>query len=417
MNRHSTAAKIPGDAIGRRPPESRPVARSGRGFFLAIGGCGIAGLAALLVATVSMQATARPDVAEAAATTPSQLIASQAERHAKTSRLRVASPPQRIPAAKHTAATKHSLPEPVRIAAKPAIAPFSMSEPSVRQLSAFSPPAPAAPSLPQFAQVPVARPAPVLMASIERAPVAVAGASVTPASVQLAALPEQAEAEVDAPRSAAAAVMQAIDNVPLPAARPDRPASNPLVARDRGRNRALPSANVLAYARPDAGNEDEEDVFDARPAPAPSLGRGVAIYDITAATVYMPNGEKLEAHSGLGKMKDDPSQAHQRMRGPTPPHTYTLAMRESRFHGVEAIRLHPVGGQKKIHNRDGLLAHTYMLGKGGDSNGCVSFKDYKRFLAAFKRGEVKSLVVVASLPRSSRLARPKSLLSSLFKKS
>jgi hypothetical protein len=88
-------------------------------------------------------------------------------------------------------------------------------------------------------------------------------------------------------------------------------------------------------------------------------------------------------------------------------------MRESLFHGVEAIRLNPVGGQQKIHNRDGLLAHTYMLGKGGDSNGCVSFKDYKRFLAAFKRGDVKRLVVVSSM-RSSRLARPKSLIASLF---
>jgi hypothetical protein len=39
-----------------------------------------------------------------------------------------------------------------------------------------------------------------------------------------------------------------------------------------------------------------------------------------------------------------------------------------------------------------------MLGKRGDSNGCVSIKDYRRFLAAFKRGEVTQLVVVARLP-------------------
>ncbi len=59
----------------------------------------------------------------------------------------------------------------------------------------------------------------------------------------------------------------------------------------------------------------------------------------------------------------------------------------------------PVGGPQKIHGRVGLLAHAYMLGKRGDSNGCVSFKDYRRFLAAFKRGEVKRLVLVPRLEK------------------
>ena len=31
-----------------------------------------------------------------------------------------------------------------------------------------------------------------------------------------------------------------------------------------------------------------------------------AIYDITARTVYMPDGRRLEAHSGLGDRMDDP---------------------------------------------------------------------------------------------------------------
>jgi hypothetical protein len=38
-----------------------------------------------------------------------------------------------------------------------------------------------------------------------------------------------------------------------------------------------------------------------------------------------------------------------------------------------------------------------MLGPRGDSNGCVSFRDYNAFLQAFKRGEVKRLVVVSSM--------------------
>jgi hypothetical protein len=35
-----------------------------------------------------------------------------------------------------------------------------------------------------------------------------------------------------------------------------------------------------------------------------------------------------------------------------------------------------------------------MLGPNGDSNGCVSFKDYNAFLQAYRNGEVKRLAVV-----------------------
>jgi hypothetical protein len=38
-----------------------------------------------------------------------------------------------------------------------------------------------------------------------------------------------------------------------------------------------------------------------------------------------------------------------------------------------------------------------MLGSKGDSNGCVSFRDYGAFLQAYKRGEVRRLVVVAHM--------------------
>ncbi len=133
----------------------------------------------------------------------------------------------------------------------------------------------------------------------------------------------------------------------------------------------------------------------------------VAVYDISAATVYLPSGEKLAAHSGLGQMRDNPRYVSQKNRGPTPPHTYDLRMREALFHGVQAIRLTPVDGNNR-YNRDGLLAHTFMLGRRGDSNGCVVFKDYARFLRAFKRGEVNRMVVVAHMP-SSKPARIASL--------
>ena len=133
--------------------------------------------------------------------------------------------------------------------------------------------------------------------------------------------------------------------------------------------------------------------------PLPEDMSRTAIYDITGQTVHMPNGEKLEAHSGLGSMMDDPAHVRQKMRGPTPPNTYKLRMREALFHGVEAIRMLPER-ESEMFNRDGILAHTYMLGASGQSNGCISFRDYGRFLAAFKRGEVERIIVVAQLHKA-----------------
>lgn len=154
-----------------------------------------------------------------------------------------------------------------------------------------------------------------------------------------------------------------------------------------------PATNTMvAFARPD--NPMRETRMDA--VPWPDRGNGTAIYDISAGVVHMPGGEKLEAHSGIGKMRDNPDFVHVKMRGATPPSSYKLTMRESLFHGIEAIRLTPESGIKP-HGRDGLLAHTYMLARRGESNGCVVFKDYSRFLAAFKRGEVKRIVVVPKL--------------------
>jgi hypothetical protein len=147
------------------------------------------------------------------------------------------------------------------------------------------------------------------------------------------------------------------------------------------------AGTALAYAPTDGG------VFND--GQSRSAGNTTAIYDIAARTVYMPDGTRLEAHSGLRDKLDDPRYVNVRMRGATPPHTYDLSLRERLFHGVEAIRLTPVGGESEIYGRTGLLAHTYMLGPNGDSNGCVSFKDYAAFLRAYKSGKIKRLVVVA----------------------
>jgi len=160
-----------------------------------------------------------------------------------------------------------------------------------------------------------------------------------------------------------------------------------------------PSGGLLAYASADAS-------VTASIAPReqnPMLGgsapyeRDTAVYDITAKMVYLPDGTKLEAHSGLGSNLDDPRSSRVRMRGVTPPHIYTLKPREALFHGVPALRLTPIGGESAIYGRDGLLAHTFMLGPNGDSNGCVSFKDYYAFLDAYKNKGIRKLAVLARI--------------------
>ena len=121
-----------------------------------------------------------------------------------------------------------------------------------------------------------------------------------------------------------------------------------------------------------------------------------AVYDLKAKALYLPSGVALEAHSGMGALMDDPDHVDQRMVGATPPATYDLKPREKLFHGVRALRLTPTDGTSAL-GRVGLLTHNYMLGPRGDSNGCVSIKDYDRFLKAWDNGEFNRLVVVPSL--------------------
>ena len=144
------------------------------------------------------------------------------------------------------------------------------------------------------------------------------------------------------------------------------------------------------------GNTTDSIAPDAGLSPYPNLkvDATTAIYDISAKVIVMPSGERLEAHSGLGDMMDDPRFVHVRMKGATPPGTYVLSERETLFHGVRAIRMKPIGGSAAIFGRAGILTHPFMLGPNGDSNGCVSIKDHDRFLQAYLTGEVKRVVVV-----------------------
>jgi hypothetical protein len=159
------------------------------------------------------------------------------------------------------------------------------------------------------------------------------------------------------------------------------------------------SSSLLAYASADASLTGSIAPKEQNPmlGGSPPYDRSTAVYDITARAVYLPDGTKLEAHSGLGSNLDNPRSANIRMRGVTPPHIYTLKPREALFHGVPALRLTPIGGENAIHGRDGLLAHTFMLGASGASNGCVSFRDYYAFLNAYRNKGIRKIAVVARI--------------------
>ncbi len=81
------------------------------------------------------------------------------------------------------------------------------------------------------------------------------------------------------------------------------------------------TASALAFASADVGSTSSLGPASQNIA---SVGTGAlydrqtAVYDISAHMVYLPDGTKLEAHSGLGSSLDDPRSASIRMRGVTP---------------------------------------------------------------------------------------------------
>lgn len=193
--------------------------------------------------------------------------------------------------------------------------------------------------------------------------------------------------DIPLPRSRPAAAdvqVAALDSEPPPPRAEDRSMLQRL-------SDLLPGKLTLASLTPNSG------LFHRGPDLA-ALGydNQTAVYDISAHAVYLPNGMTLEAHSGLGRLRDDPGHVDQHNAGATPPATYELKPREQLFHGVRALRMLPVDGSSTL-GRAGLLAHSYMLGPEGDSNGCVSIRDYERFRKAYDDGDITRLVVVPSL--------------------
>jgi hypothetical protein len=190
---------------------------------------------------------------------------------------------------------------------------------------------------------------------------------------------------------------------PVPSTKPTPPQRPATLASTNESQSSKPSHATLAYAAPGDPTDTENGtfsgigkLFNGSRNGMPSAARGIAVYDISAAVVHMPDGTKLEAHSGIGHRKDNPKHAYVRNLGPTPPNIYKLRMRERLFHGVEAIRMLP-HDRAAMKGRDGMLAHTPLLRRSNGSHGCVAFKHYAKFLKAFKAGKVKTMIVVPSM--------------------
>jgi Tlde1 domain len=190
------------------------------------------------------------------------------------------------------------------------------------------------------------------------------------------------------------------------------PVSRPFVVHGRTQDKSTPSSSA-----PTSASSTRGPLFatfswlqkllrfkDAAPVLPFETDSRTAVYDIKGHLVYLPTGEKLEAHSGLGKWLDDAQYVNAKDRGPIPPNVYRLALRNQSFHGVQAIRLSPIGSGN-MYGRNGMLAHPYMLGANGQSNGCVSIQDYPKFLQAFLRGDFNRLIVVADLAEVSSKAK------------
>ena len=308
-----------------------------------------------------------PPVISAPATVPAGPSLSFAERFA------AAAPQSVAPAQPEAPKLAEASPQP------PARKLAEVSRPAPQALKLAEVPKPAAaPKLAEIARPKEAPPAPVQVAAIAPAPP-------RPAEPR----PEKSSGISihDMAQRAKAAVMSLASNE-----------RQTMVEKLWGTPRPQPHGGaLLSFASADASATGS-----LGPAQNPALAgstprydQSTAVYDISAHMVYLPDGTRLEAHSGLGSELDDPRSANIRMRGVTPPHMYELTPREALFHGVPALRLNPIGGEEKIYGRSGLLAHTYMLGPNGDSNGCVSFRDYNAFLSAYRHQGIKRLAVVA----------------------
>jgi hypothetical protein len=394
-------------------------------------GCGVMAAVVLVMASMAVTSTfldalsASPDLEEKAAARPSVFAKSEATPNIAPSAQAAASIPAEpvghhgsIADAKLTlppalaanvpvAAVQSPMPPPpapasaapALMAIAPSVTPGSVPRPPSRSTIMLTPPTTiprSAPPQPIVAATSAAAQPPAAFAPLVTAPVVSASPSVVSTESLVPLPPKRPAGSIDislAPKA----------EFPPPAAlRPDSTItrSAPAEAKPQiSETQLQKSAAAPNTAAPPQDNRSFfQKLFGALSGSSSSslsaLGSRTALYDISAHTVYLPSGERLEAHSGLGSKLDDPRTIHDKNRGVTPPNIYQLSLRKQLFHGVAALRLTPAS-EDKMFGRDGMLAHTYMLGARGDSNGCISLKDYMRFLQAYRSGEITRLIVVA----------------------
>ena len=297
-----------------------------------------------------------------------------------------------------------ALPEQTSVAVKPAtttiaaISPemfndrFAAAQPQgVESRAAEAAPAPAAPKLVEASRLEA--PKAVSAPKLAEAPKSKEAAPPTKVAMNMPPAPAQDESRPARPSALSFSDMaQRAKAAVMSITKGERPSIT-----EKLWGKPSPSGTLLAYASADASVTGGLGNQNSALGGQPPYDRDTAVYDISAHMVYLPDGTQLEAHSGLGAKLDDPSSAKIKMHGVTPPHMYELKPREALFHGVPALRLNPIGGEDAIFGRAGLLAHTYMLGPNGDSNGCVSFKDYNAFLNAYRNQGIKKLAVVVRI--------------------
>ena len=220
---------------------------------------------------------------------------------------------------------------PVSSAARPAEASEATGSPSLAPALV-----PAAVPAPAAVPTPVQKPVPTLAHSVHTikftrgAELAVSAPLLTH-TIRTVEFTREAEAvPVAAPVPAPHRVAERANRMPLPAQRPAPPPqmqARAEAAHHPGGHAALEVVASLgpALPAPDPNKTvtpHNPQLANINPTAIPGSDSHTAVYDIVAHTVYLPNGERLEAHSGLGRRLDDPRYIRDKARGPTPPNVY-----------------------------------------------------------------------------------------------
>lgn len=142
--------------------------------------------------------------------------------------------------------------------------------------------------------------------------------------------------------------------------------------------------------------------FPRRSAKIPMLGgslpgdRQTAVYDISAHTVYLPDGTRPEAHPARPKLDDRACCVRRDDWKVTPPHIYESRRRAKRC-SMACSRLvaHAIGGEDKIFGCRPPRITTYMLGSNGDPMAVCRSRITAAVFNAYRNHGIRRLAVPA----------------------